>query len=63
MSVAEFLRSTILEQYWHMQNQHASHIFTADSEGNDLLPDVGFGTKYDNITLYQTPGGLMQLMR
>ena len=53
----------IIEQYWDLQNQHASHVFTADRAGNDLTPDIGFGTQYDNVSLYQTPGGLMKLMR
>lgn len=53
----------IIEQYWDIQNQHVSHVFTADSRGNDLIPDIGWGTPYDNVGLYQTPGGLMQIMR
>jgi hypothetical protein len=38
-------------------------VFTADRAGNDLTPDIGFGTTYDNVSRYQTPSGLMQLMR
>ncbi len=53
----------IIEQYWDLQNQHASHVFTADRAGNDLTPDIGFGTQYDSVQRYQTPSGLMQLMR
>jgi Protein of unknown function (DUF1329) len=53
----------ILEQYWDVQNQHASHVFTANPEGADLIPDIGWHTPYDNVKLYQSPGGLMQIMR
>jgi hypothetical protein len=53
----------IIEQYWDVQNQHASHVFTADRAGGDLIPDIGWGTPYDNVKLYQSPGGLMEIMR
>lgn len=53
----------IIEQYWDVQNEHVSHVLTADRHGHDLVPDIGWGTQYDNTKLYQTPGGLMQLMR
>jgi hypothetical protein len=37
-------------------------VFTADASGHDLWSDR-YLPQYDNISKYQTPGGLMQLMR
>jgi hypothetical protein len=58
----QYFGGGILEQYWDVQNQHVSHVFTADASGHDLWSDR-YLPQYDNISKYQTPGGLMQLMR
>lgn len=52
-----------IEQYWDVQNDHASHVFGANEQGK-LFAINGFAPKqYDNVTRYSTPGGLMQVMR
>jgi hypothetical protein len=59
----QYFGGGIIEQYWDMQNQHVSHVFTAAPDGKgDLWADY-YRPQYDNVSKYQTPGGLMQLMR
>lgn len=59
----QYFGGGITEQYWDMQNQHVSHVFTASPNGKDDLWADKYASQYDNISKYQTPGGLMQLMR
>lgn len=53
----------IIEQYWDVQNDHASHVFTAWPDGGDIVFNEGAPKEFDNIAKYSTPGGLMQIMR
>lgn len=59
------LNGSLIEQYWDVQNEHVSHIFTAFSDGktNGLIYDSQVPAEYNNIMKYSTPGGLMQIMR
>jgi hypothetical protein len=57
----QYFGGGIIEQYWNMQNEHASHIFTADANGKDLWADR-YAPQYDDIARYQTPGGLSRVM-
>lgn len=52
-----------IEQYWDLQNQHASHIFGADAKGHDIVINGAAPAQYNDINHYSTPGGLMELMR
>ncbi|MGH8013842.1 MAG: hypothetical protein ACREQ4_15235 [Candidatus Binataceae bacterium] len=52
-----------IEQYWDLQNEHASHIFGADAKGHDIVINGAAPAQYNDISRYSTPGGLMQLMR
>jgi len=55
----------IIEQFWDVQNDHVSHVLTANPDGktdglrlNDRVP-----AQYNDINKYSTPGGLMTIMR
>ncbi len=52
-----------IEQYWDVQNDHASHVFTAAPDGSDLMFNELAPKQYDDIAKYSTPGGLMHIMR
>jgi hypothetical protein len=55
----------IIETYWDLQNDHVSHVFTANADGktDGLRFNKNVPTQYDNVTRYSTPSGLMQIMR
>jgi hypothetical protein len=53
----------IVEDYWDVQNDHASYITSFNPSGNCSLWDSGAPKRYDNVARYSTPGGLAQLMR
>ncbi len=57
----QYFGGGIIEQYWNLQDQHATHIFTADANGEDLWADR-YSPQYDNISKFQNPSGLTQLM-
>jgi hypothetical protein len=57
--------SELVEQFWDVQNDHASHVFSANPDGkttgiryNSDVPRL-----YDDINKYSTPGGLMTIMK
>ena len=52
-----------IEQYWDVQNDHSSHIFGADEHGHTVAINGMVPKRYDNVTKYSTPGGLMQIMK
>ncbi|HZO80653.1 MAG TPA: DUF1329 domain-containing protein [Candidatus Binataceae bacterium] len=52
-----------IEQYWDVQNDHASHIFGADAKGRDTVINGAVPEQYKDITRYSTPGGLMHIMQ
>ncbi|MGH7918070.1 MAG: DUF1329 domain-containing protein, partial [Candidatus Binataceae bacterium] len=56
---------SIIEQYWDLQNDHASHVLTANRDGKSdgLRANENVPHEYNNIARYSTPGGLMQIMR
>jgi hypothetical protein len=56
---------TGLEEYWDVENDHATHVFSANPDGktqsavhNDNAPG-----EFNNIEKYSTSAGLMQIMR
>ncbi len=55
----------IIETYWDLQNDHVSHVFTANADGktDGLRFNKNVPAQYDNVTRYSTPGGLMLIMR
>ena len=55
----------VSEQFWDVQNDHASHIFTANPDGmtDGLRLNSRVPARYDDIHKYSTPGGLMSIMR
>ncbi|MBF6571363.1 MAG: DUF1329 domain-containing protein [Candidatus Binataceae bacterium] len=55
----------IIETYWDLQNDHVSHVFTANADGktDGLRFDQNVAPEYNNISRYSTPSGLMQIMR
>ncbi|MGH7986832.1 MAG: DUF1329 domain-containing protein [Candidatus Binataceae bacterium] len=57
----QYFGGGIIEQYWDVQNAHASQVFTA-FDGKDLWADH-YSPQYNNVSRYSTPGGLMQIMK
>jgi hypothetical protein len=57
----QYFGGGVIQQYWNIQDQHVSHVFTADPNGEDLWADR-YAPQYDNIAKFQTPEGLTQLM-
>jgi hypothetical protein len=59
------LDGSLIESYWDLQNDHVSHVFTANPDGktDGLTYDKGAPAEYNNISKYSTPGGLMLIMR
>jgi len=57
----QYFGGGIIEQYWNVQDQKVSHVFTADPNGEDLWADR-YSPQYDNISKFQNPSGLTQLM-
>jgi len=59
------LDGALVEQFWDVQNDHASHIFSANPDGktDGLKFNEGAPRQYDDIHKYSTPGGLMSIMR
>jgi hypothetical protein len=54
-----------IQSYWDLQNDHVSHIFSANPDGktDGYTHDKEVPAEYDNIVKYSTPGGLSQIMR
>jgi hypothetical protein len=50
-------------QLWDVKNDHALMNFTADEHNRNLTIDGAVKPQYDNIQEYQTPSGIMHLMR
>jgi len=57
----QYFGGGIIEQYWNIQDPHASHVFTADANGEDLWADR-YSPQYDDIARFQNPNGLKQLI-
>ncbi|MGH7932394.1 MAG: hypothetical protein ACREQN_04410, partial [Candidatus Binataceae bacterium] len=59
------LSGSLIEEYWDVQNDHASHVYTANPDGktDGLRANENVPAEFNNITRYSTPGGLMQIMR
>ncbi len=59
------LDGSLIESYWDIQNDHVSHVYTANPDGktDGLTYDKGAAPEFNNISRYSTPGGLMQIMR
>jgi hypothetical protein len=50
-------------QLWDIQSSHAYMSLTTDEGGRTWSIDAGVKPQYDRISEFQTPGGLMELMR
>jgi hypothetical protein len=52
-------------QFWDVQNDHATHIHTANDDGktDGLRLNSNVPANYNDINKYSTPGGLMTIMR
>jgi Protein of unknown function (DUF1329) len=59
------LDGSLIESYWDLQNDHVSHIFSANPDGktDGFTFNRNAPPEYDNVTRYSTPGGLSQIMR
>ena len=59
------LDGSLIESYWDVQNDHVSHVFTANPDGktDGLTYDKMAPPEYGNVAKYSTPGGLMMIMR
>lgn len=59
------LDGSLIESYWDLQNDHVSHVFTANPDGktDGLTYNKSAPPEYTNVTKYSTPGGLMMIMR
>lgn len=53
----------IIENYWDVQNDHASYVLTFNKTGTPILVDSQVPAEYNNVAKYSTPGGLQQVMR
>jgi len=55
----------IIEQFWDVQNDHVSHVLTANPDGatDGLRLNEKVPPQYNDISKYSTPGGLMTIMR
>ena len=58
----QYFGGGVVEQFWNVQDQHATHIFTADPNGEDLWADR-YSPQYDDIDKFQNPKGLTHLMQ
>jgi uncharacterized protein DUF1329 len=56
---------TGIEEYWDVQNDHASHIYSANPDGKtqSAVYNQQAPPEYDNVTKFSTPAGLMQILR
>jgi hypothetical protein len=50
-------------QLWDIQSSHAYMSLTTDERGRTWSIDAGVKAQYNSISEFQTPGGLMELMR
>lgn len=55
----QYFGGGIIEQYWDMQKQQATEVFTADEKGRDLWADR-YLPQYDDVAKYQSPGALKE---
>jgi hypothetical protein len=54
----------IIENYWDVQNEHASYVTTYhDPSGNCITWDSAIPVEYRNVEKYSTPGGLDQVLK
>ena len=58
------LDGSLIESYGDLQNDHVSHVFTANPDGktDGLIYNKLAPPEYNNITKYSTSGGLMMIM-
>jgi hypothetical protein len=56
---------TGLEEHWDMQNEHVTHVFSANPDGKtqSAVYNEDAAAEYNNIAKYSTSAGLMQIMR
>lgn len=59
------LDGSLIESYWDIQNDHLSHVFTANSDGetDSLTYDRQAPKEFDKVSRYSTPGGLLSILR
>jgi hypothetical protein len=59
------LDGAAIQSYWDVQNDHVSHVFSANPDGktDGYTFNSNAPAEYNNIVKYSTPGGLMQIMR
>jgi hypothetical protein len=59
------LDGSLIESYWDLQNDHVSHVFTANPDGktDGLTYNKSAPREYTDVTKYSTPSGLMMIMR
>jgi len=59
------LDGSLIESFWDVQNDHVSHVFTANPDGrtDSLTYDHGAPKQFDDLSKYSTPGGLMQILQ
>jgi Protein of unknown function (DUF1329) len=59
------LDGALVEQFWDIQNDHVSHVFTANPDGktDGLTFNTGAPKQFDDVNRFSTPGGLMTIMR
>jgi hypothetical protein len=56
---------TGIEEYWDIQNDHASHIYSANPDGKtqSVVYNQEVPREYNDVAKFSTPAGLMQMMR
>jgi hypothetical protein len=56
---------TGLEEYWDVQDDHVTHVFSANPDGKtqSAVYNEDAPRDYNNISKYSTSAGLMQIMR
>jgi len=59
------LDGSSIESYWDLQNDHASHVFSANPDGktDGFTFNGNAPPGYNNVTKYSTPSGLSQIIR
>jgi Protein of unknown function (DUF1329) len=54
---------SLSEEFWDLQNKHASYFYTMDGRGHNVLLNQEVPAQYHNVADYTTPSGLAQIMQ